>query len=195
MAAEKGQGAGRAFDCLMASELNTPILETERFILRPLVREDAEALFPTLSDPEECLYLWQGAFESVEALADWLCDREWEGRSWSAIDRESGEFAARIVAVPSSERQSEVGYIVAKHAQGGGIATGCVARLCDYLFEEEDHHRIIGSTDPRNIASNRVLERLGFRREAHFLQNGKTHLGWCDEYVWAVLASEWRSAS
>ncbi|XUU59828.1 GNAT family N-acetyltransferase [Erythrobacter sp. HA6-11] len=191
MAAKKGEGAGRAFDGLMPSDLPIPTLETERFIMRPLVREDAAALFPTLSDPEQCRYLWQGAFESIEALADWLCDPEWNGRSWAAMDRASGEFAARIVAVPTSERQSEVGYMVVKDAQSGGIATECTKQLMQYLFEEEDHHRITASTDPRNIASNRVLEKLGFRREAHFLQNAQTHLGWCDEYYWALLRTEW----
>ena len=193
MEAKESQSAGRPFERLMPSALATPILETERFILRPLVRDDAEALFPTLSDPEQCRYLWQGAFETVETLGDWLCDPDWNGRSWGAIEPESGRFAARLVAVPTSERQSEVGYMVAKDSQGAGIATECTARLMHYLFEEEDHHRITASTDPRHLASNRILEKLGFRREAHFIQNAKTHLGWCDEYYWAVLASEWNS--
>ncbi|NVE94189.1 GNAT family N-acetyltransferase [Altererythrobacter lutimaris] len=193
MAAEKGEGAGRAIDSLMPSDMSIPTLETERFIMRPLVRDDAAALFPTFSDPDQCRYLWDAAFEDVGTLADWLCDPDWEGRSWTAVSRDSGALVARIVAIPTSELQSEIGYTVVKEIQRGGIASECTNRLVQYLFEDEDHHRITASTDPRNIASNRVLEKLGFRREAHFLKNAKTHLGWCDEYYWALLRSEWSS--
>lgn len=71
----------------MTTRLATPTLESERFILRPVVREDTSALFPTMSDPEQCRYLLDPAFTDPETLADWLCDTEWDGRSWSAIDR------------------------------------------------------------------------------------------------------------
>ncbi|MEE1877267.1 GNAT family N-acetyltransferase [Altererythrobacter litoralis] len=93
----------------MTTRLATSTLESERFILRPVVREDTPALFPTMSDPEQCRYLLDPAFTDPETLADWLCDTEWDGRSWSAIDRESGEVAARVVAMPRGERIAEVG--------------------------------------------------------------------------------------
>lgn len=176
----------------MASDLPTPTLETERFILRPLVRADAEALYPTLSDPEQCLYMLRAAFSSLDELNDWLFDRDWDGRSWGAVDRETRELVARIVAVPAGEVQSEIGYTTMSHRRGEGIAVECSRRLIDYLFAEESHHRVTAGTDPRNAASNRVLEKLGFRREAHHIQSIKTHLGWCDEYCWAQLRSEWQ---
>ena len=175
----------------MSQKPGTPTLETERFVLRKLVRDDAEALFPTRSDPEQCRYMLSAAFPSVDALADWLCDPEWAGRSWSAIDKSSGELAARIVAVPGDNQTAEIGYITAAHRQGEGIAFECSLRLLRQLFEVERHHRVIAGTDPRNTASNRILEKLGFRREAHYRQSVKTHEGWCDEYYWAMLASEW----
>ncbi len=176
----------------MASSLLTPKLETDRFTMRTLVQDDAAALFPTLSDPAQCRFLLRPAFETIDELADWLCDPDWNGRSWSAIDRETGEVVARIVAVPAGDRQSEVGYTTVAHRQGEGIAEECTRRLVEYLFEDENHHRLTAGTDPRNTGSNRVLEKLGFRREAHCLQSVKTHEGWCDEYFWALLGSEWR---
>ncbi|WP_394727326.1 GNAT family N-acetyltransferase [Altererythrobacter sp. GH1-8] len=177
----------------MTSRLATPTLETERFILRPLVREDAEAFYPTLSDPEQCAFLLQPAFSSIDQLADWLCDREWDGRSWTAVDRENDECVARLVAVPAGDQQSGIGYITAAHRQGEGIAKECAGELMRYLFEAEQHHRLTAGTDPQNSASNRVLEKLGFRREAHFVKSVKTHMGWCDEYIWALLRSDWQA--
>ena len=178
----------------MTQDLPTPTLETERFTMRLLVRADAEALFPTLSDPDHAQFLIQAPFESVEALGDWLCDPDWYGRSWSAIDRSTGELVGRIVAVPSGEGTFEIGYGTVKHRHKQGVAVECVRRLLAYLFEEEGIHRAIAGTDPRNVASNRVLEKLGFRREAHYVESCRTHLGWCDEYYWGLLAREWRAA-
>lgn len=179
----------------MTSDTLTPTLETARFTMRPLVREDAAALFPTLSDAEQCRYLLRAAFKSEEELGDWLCDRDWTGRSWSAIDRTNGELVARIVAVPSADQISEIGYITVAHRRGEGIASECTRKLLEQLFDAEGHHRVSAGTDPRNIASNTVLTRLGFTREAHLRQSVKTHVGWCDEYLWGLLAEDWRGLS
>lgn len=176
----------------MMQELGTPTIETERFVMRKLVRDDAEALFATLSDPKQCEFMLRAAFTTVEELGDWLCDPEWTGRSWSAFDKASGEFVARIVAAPKEDGTAELGYVTALHRQGEGIAVECAHRLLEHLFEVDRQHRVIAGTDPRNIPSNRILEKLGFRREAHFLQSVRTHIGWCDEYYWGMLADEWR---
>ena len=159
--------------------------------MRKLVREDTAALFPTLSDPEQCKYMLSPAFETEQKLGDWLCDPDWNGRSWSAIERSSGELVARIVAVPQDNKTEELGYVTCKHRQGEGIAAECARRLLGYLFDDENRHRVIAGTDPRNAGSNRILEKLGFRREAHFVASIETHIGWCDEYYWAMLKREW----
>ncbi len=191
MAPKESEGAGRASDRKVTASLPTPTLETTRFTMRKLVRNDTQALFPTLSDPEQCKFMLSAAFETEEKLGDWLCDPDWNGRSWSAIERSTGELVARIVAVPCEHETAELGYITVKHRQEDGIAFECTQRLLKQLFEEEDHHRVIAVTDPRNVSSNRLIEKLGFRREAHFVENIRTHIGWCDEYYWGMLKSEW----
>ena len=191
MAPEEGESAGRAFDVVKGDAPKTPILETARFMMRPLVREDAAALFPTLSDPENCKFLLRAPFETIGELGDWLCDPDWNGRTWSAIDKETQELAARVVAVPAADQVTEIGYITAVNRSGEGIASECTARLVEYLFEEEGYHRLTAGTDPRNEASNAILRKLGFRLEAHLRESVKTHMGWCDEYLWGLLASEW----
>lgn len=172
--------------------LETPTLETARFTMRELVRADAPAFFPTLSSDEHCRYMTRAAFQSLEELEGWLLDPDWNGRSWSAIDRETGEIAARLVAVPAGERTAEIGYVTVQHRHGEGIATECARTLIAHLFKGEGLHRVTAGTDPRNEASNAILRRLGFRREAHYIESFKTHMGWCDEYYWGLLAREWR---
>lgn len=58
-------------------------------------------------------------------------------------------------------------------------------------FEGLRLHRIVGRADGRNNASVRVLEKLGMRREAYFVQNEIVKGEWTDEVVYAMLASEW----
>jgi RimJ/RimL family protein N-acetyltransferase len=58
-------------------------------------------------------------------------------------------------------------------------------------FEDLGLHRIFGRIDGRNTASARVLERLGMRREAHFIQNEIVKGEWTDEVVYALTEDEW----
>ena len=55
-------------------------------------------------------------------------------------------------------------------------------------------HRVIGRLEARNVASARVLEKLGMRREAHFIENEWVKGEWQSEYVYAMLAEEWAAA-
>ena len=54
-------------------------------------------------------------------------------------------------------------------------------------------HRVIGRVEPRNVASARVLEKLGMRREAHLIENEFVKGEWQSELVYAMLDREWRA--
>jgi RimJ/RimL family protein N-acetyltransferase len=56
-------------------------------------------------------------------------------------------------------------------------------------------HRVIGRTGARNAASARVLEKLGMRLEAHFVENEWVKGEWQSELVYALLEREWRAAT
>ena len=168
-------------------------LGTDRFTLRPLRREDAAALFPTLSDEAQCLYLTRPAFQSEEELWGWLADPTWTGRTWIAEDGE-GRVVGRFVAVPAHEDGiEEVGYITCMDRQGEGIARECTAALVRHLFETGTR-KIIAEVDMRNAPSVRLLERLGFAREALFREHETTHAGLCDVAVYGLLRSDGVSA-
>lgn len=172
----------------------TPVLETKRFTLRPLVRSDASALFATLSDEAQCRFLSRPAFANEDELADWLVDPVWNGRSWVAIDRGAGEVAGRFVVVPTTEpRMSELGYITVSEWQGRGVASECVAALVSYLFKAEDQRRLIAEIDAENKSSIALVERLGFKLEACLRQHETTHKGLCDMLIYGLLRHEWKS--
>lgn len=77
---------------------------------------------------------------------------------------------------------------------GRGYATEAAAVMLRLGFGDLGLHRITGRLDARNTASARVLERLGMRREAHFVQNEIVKGEWTGELVYAMTEDEWRRA-
>jgi len=89
------------------------------------------------------------------------------------------------------KRQAEIGFTLSRAYQGQGFATEAVSCFLNYAFLTFNLHRIIAITDCDNAASVALLERLGMRREGHFLQNVWFKGKWGDEYLYAILKEEW----
>ncbi|MEM7128722.1 MAG: GNAT family protein [Chloroflexota bacterium] len=100
-----------------------------------------------------------------------------------------GDCAFHILA--DEPQQAEIGYTLASKYQGYGYATEAVTRLLDYLFGELNLHRVRATCDVDNLASSKLLERIGMRREAHFVENIWFKGQWGSEYLYALLRSEW----
>ena len=166
-------------------------LQTERFTLRPLRSGDEQALFPTLSDAAQCLYLSRPAFTSPEELWGWLSAPDWPGLTWIAENGE-GRVAGRFVAVPAHEDGVlEIGYITCIDRQDEGVARECTAALVEHLFAS-NARKLIAEVDVENTPSIRLLEALRFTREALFREHETTHKGLCDVAVYGLLASDSR---
>lgn len=166
---------------------------TARFRMRALRRCDIEALFPTMADEATALYLTRPAFTARGDLWRWLAAPGWPGRTWIAEDRESGRVAGRFTAVPAGqEGVEEIGYIVCLDYRGQGVARECVAALVRHLFSRAGGaaRKLTAEVDTRNAASVRLLEALGFTREAHLREYEETHAGMCDVYLYGLLARE-----
>jgi RimJ/RimL family protein N-acetyltransferase len=75
---------------------------------------------------------------------------------------------------------------------GRGLATEAAECMLTVGFESLGWHRIIGCCDARNIASARLMERLGMRLEAHFRHTEMVKGEWADELIYAMLDHEWK---
>ena len=91
----------------------------------------------------------------------------------------------------ASALQGEVGYIFNPRYSGAGYATEAATAMVTAGFTVFGMHRIFARLDTKNAGSIGVVERLGFRREAHFIQNDRFNGIWGDEYVYAMLAEDW----
>ena len=65
-------------------------------------------------------------------------------------------------------------------------------KVIDYLFQSLNKHRVITSIDPDNKKSIRLVERMGFRKEAHFIESFYMKGKWVDDLIYAMLKKEWK---
>ena len=91
------------------------------------------------------------------------------------------------------QQRGEIGYILNPAYQGQGLATEVAGTLLRLGFEGLGLHRIVARCDARNVASARVMERVGMRREAHLVHNEFLKGEWTDELIYAILREEWQA--
>ena len=91
------------------------------------------------------------------------------------------------------QRMGAIGWTLGVAFEDHGFVTEAARALIGHLFGVEGFHRLQAMTSVDNVRSWRLMERLGMRREAHFVKNCHHDAGWVDEYVYAILAEEWPS--
>jgi RimJ/RimL family protein N-acetyltransferase len=175
-------------------------LKTARLTLRPYVIGDLDALHDIQSRPEVTRYLLYDARDR-DQVRDVLEERiqadllERDALCLAVVLPETGALVGDVGLFLRSQeqRQGEIGYVFHPDYGGRGYATEAARAVLGLGFEHYGLHRIVGRLDARNTASARLLERLGMRCEAHFVQNEIVKGEWTDELVYAMLEDEWRS--
>jgi RimJ/RimL family protein N-acetyltransferase len=112
----------------------------------------------------------------------------------AVVLKDTGKLIGELLLFMRSveHRQGEVGYVFNPNYHGRGYATEAVKVIMHIGFETFHFHRIYARCDPRNAASWKLMERLGMRREAHFIHNEIFKGEWGDELNYAILENEWR---
>ncbi len=175
-------------------------LETPRLRLRALIERDVPALFTVYQDPEAMRY-WSHAAMTDIAEAEALLENieshtgpqtlfEW-GIVLRADDLVIG--TCTLHRIDQQHRRAELGYILRRDLWGRGLAHEALTALLNHAFGAMGLHRLEADIDPRNAASIRSVERLGFKlegrlRERYFLA-GEIQ----DSVIYGLLAPEWTS--
>ena len=170
-----------------------PQIATARLTLRGRVADDAEALFPTMADPDLMRWWSRAPFVSVGELRADFAQRDNGGswRTWTIT--QTGDDRVLGFVSAGEKRQggvTEIGYMLTREAQGSGIAYEAVAGVISQLLTE-GQRRIYADTDPDNRGSIALLERLGFQLEGRLRHEWHTHIGLRDALIYGMLASEW----
>ena len=89
-------------------------------------------------------------------------------------------------------RLLEIGYAILPKERRKGYCAEAVSIIVDYLFLSKDTMRIQATTDVRNLASQKILEKTGFKKEGRLRKTGFVRGVWADDYLWSILREEWK---
>lgn len=174
------------------------MLESETLLLRPITDTDNTAVFAYRSDAATNQY--QGfipkSLDEVDAFiarnpTEWDTPNTWF--QLVILERETNTLVGDVGVhfIGKAGQQCEIGCTINKNYQGQGYAPHAMKLIINHLFGALNKQRIIASVDPRNTPSLRLLERLGFRKEAHFKKSLYLNGQWVDDMVYALLQDDW----
>jgi RimJ/RimL family protein N-acetyltransferase len=174
---------------------------TERLLLRPPLLDDMRAVHAYRSDAATAHWL-TGIASTVEDVAAKLL----HGAKGLVVERDGAVvgdlmlavqdgWAQREVADRARGSQAELGWVVAPAHRGQGYAVEAVRELVAIAFEL-GVRRVEASCFADNLASRRVMEKVGLRREGHYVRESLHRDGtWRDGMTYALLADEWEAAA
>ena len=141
------------------------MFETDRLILREFVPGDASSVFQLNNDPEVMKYTGDKPFESVESARAFLINydhykKHGYGR-WAMFEKNSSDFIGWCGLKYDSEGLADVGYRLLKNKWGYGFATEAASYCVKIGFSEFNFSGIIGRAMKDNIASIKVLQKIG----------------------------------
>lgn len=157
----------------------TPVLESERLLLRPYVLEDAQHMFDNwTSRPENVTYVTWPAHESVDftrqLLEEWVASYDKpDFLHWVIAFKDQSDFVIgdiSVIGMNPSAQSCELGYILSQDYWGQGLMTEALQTIIDFLFQKVNCNRISAIHATENPASGRVMEKAGMRYEGTFRQ-------------------------
>jgi [ribosomal protein S5]-alanine N-acetyltransferase len=148
-------------------------IETARLYLRQFTPDDLDDLYRIYSDSEVMKYLSRGVRNREETAADLFeIIADWEKHGfglWAVVNKENhqliGDGGLRFLGKTS---EVEVGYVLEKAYWGKGLASEVAAASLKYGFEVLKLDKIVAVADTENIASRRVMEKVGMKYQHNF---------------------------
>ncbi|QDS95119.1 Spermidine N(1)-acetyltransferase [Roseimaritima multifibrata] len=178
-------------------------ITTERLSLRRLQPNDTAALLAVYGNEDNARFEFSPAW-SAEQVNDLIYSQSdvYLGDpgvpfTLAAIENASEALVGSVQITINSveDRQGELGFAFNPHFGGRGLATEAVNAALGYAFSAMELHRIFAGVDTRNERSWRLMERIGMRREAHFIHASLEGDEWIDDFTYAMLEDEWQATN
>jgi RimJ/RimL family protein N-acetyltransferase len=174
------------------------IISTKRLTLRFLNEADPPALYEMFSHPEVSRYLSWPTWTDRSQAEQMLLETQEAYRSRSAlqlgIERRADHALVGTCSLfhfHATSRRAEIGYVLGRPYWGSGYMHEALKGLLHYAFQTLDLNRIEADIDPRNQASAKTLERLGFQKEGHLRERWIVNGEISDTWLYGLLRREW----
>ena len=150
------------------------VLETSRLILRPLTLADAETAYSGwVGDAEINKWVSWLPLHSLEDTIEWIKEVSWEqavaegmprdNYIWGFVLRETGElFGSGGLIWEESYQLYQVGFNIKKSHWNKGYTTEAMRAIFDFAVKNLEIKRVAGGHAKENLASAKVIEKLGF---------------------------------
>lgn len=171
-----------------------PNLETDRLYLRRIVNEDVNEIFSLRSDKETMKYVPRPLAKTLEdamehiALIDSKIETN-EGINWAITLKNEPKLIGIIghYRIKPEHYRAEIGYMLLPEYHGKGIITEAIKEVVKYGFQVMKLHSIEAIIDPENLASEKVLQKNGFVKEAHLKENEYFDGQFLDTVIYSIL--------
>ena len=174
------------------------VLSTARLTLRPFTHDDAAPLFRIFSDDEVVRFWSVGAWTDIAQAEKMIDDamaayREGGLCRYAIALRDPDQLIGicNLRGFFEQNRRCELGYALGSAWWGRGYAFEALEALLGHAFSQLDMNRIEADIDPRNEASARLLERLGFRQEGYMPERWIVHGEKADTAFYGLLRRYW----
>jgi len=175
-----------------------PTLDAARLSLRWISAADTEAFYAIYSNPEVMRYWSTPPLADREAAVNLIkkIQEDWKRRAilkWGIALRTGDQLIGSITLfnLDFTHRRSEMGYALGRDHWGQGYMNEALMAVLKYAFEVLDLHRVEADVDPRNAASIKTLERLGFQREGYLRERWQVNGEIQDAFFYGLLRREW----
>ena len=178
------------------------VIPTKRLTLRFLRETDLAAVYDIFSHPEVMRYWSYPPWTDPSQAQQWLMGVQERYDSGTAlqlgIERQADPAlvgTCTLFQFHSPSRRAEIGYALGRPYWGSGYMHQALQALLHYAFQTLDLNRLEADIDPRNVASARTLERLGFQKEGHLRERWIVNDEISDTVLYGLLRREWQEHS
>jgi ribosomal-protein-alanine N-acetyltransferase len=169
-------------------------LETERLLLRRVSKDDLNEILELRGNPETMKFIPRPLVKTEEdalnhfKMIDEKIEKN-EGINWAITVKGNPKLIGIIghYRIQPENHRCEIGYMILPQYKGQGIVTEAIKAVLEYGFEDMNMHSIEAVIDPDNIASERVLQKNGFVKEAHILENEYYDGKFWDTVIYSIL--------
>ena len=173
-------------------------IQTERLLLRSITIKDAPDIFAYASDPEVTKYVRFVTHKSIKDTHAFIRRVQSSYRKgitplWGMELKASGRIigALGFLQWPNPDQRAELGYVINRNYWGNGLVTEAAAALVDFAFRKMKVNRIEAGTIVEHRASQRVLEKLGFKLEGVLRQRELIKGRFPDVTMYSLLRSDY----
>jgi ribosomal-protein-alanine N-acetyltransferase len=178
-----------------------PIITTQRLLLRWISENDIDSLFEVFSDPQVMRYWstppYTNREDAVQLQRDIAAGNENNTMiKWGLALRDSDRLigTTTLFNLSLENGRAELGYAMGRAHWGKGYMIEALQALLFHAFEVMNLRRLEADVDPRNTASIRTLERLGFQKEGYLRERWHVNGEIQDAYFYGLLRREWRNS-